>query len=76
MHPHEYVMHVQASALRGRYRDAARDRIRREDGQAVTEYGIVLGVLIVLLATTVLALNTGIGALVTAAAGKVAGILP
>jgi Flp pilus assembly pilin Flp len=47
----------------------------REDGQAVTEYGIVLGVLMVLLATTVVALNTGIGTFLGKVTTKLSGLI-
>ena len=52
-------MYERFSLLIGRLWTAKSD-FKREDGQTVTEYGIVLGVLIVALAVTVLVLNTGI----------------
>jgi Flp pilus assembly pilin Flp len=57
-------MYGRFSVLIGRLWTASRD-FKREDGQTVTEYGIVLGVLIVALAVTVLVLNTGISAFLT-----------
>jgi Flp pilus assembly pilin Flp len=49
--------------------------LRREEGQAVTEYGIVLGILMVLLAVTVVALNTGITAFLKDVTDKLAGLI-
>ena len=50
-------------------------RLGGDGGQTVTEYGIVLGILLPLLAVAVAILLPGIQAVVTAAANDVAGIL-
>jgi Flp pilus assembly pilin Flp len=63
-------MYGRFSLLIGRLWTANRD-FKREDGQTVTEYGIVLGVLIVALAVTVLVLNTGISAFLTKVSTKI-----
>ena len=64
-------MYGRFSVLVGRLWTVSRDDFRREDGQTVTEYGIVLGVLIVALAVTVLVLNTGISAFLTKVSTKI-----
>ena len=55
---------------------AARPEVESDEGQTVTEYGIVLGVLMLLLAATALLLEPGIQSVVTTAGNKVSGILP
>lgn len=55
---------------------AMRAEVGSDDGQTVTEYGVVLGVLMLLLGVTVLLLEPGIQSVVTAAGNKVSGILP
>ena len=65
-----------AAALRWRLLTPARAEVRSDDGQTVAEYGVVLGVLMLLLGVTVLLLEPGIQSVVTAAANKVSGILP
>ena len=53
-----------------------RPEVDSDEGQTVTEYGIVLGVLMLLLAATALLLEPGVQSVVTTAGNKVSGILP
>jgi Flp pilus assembly pilin Flp len=74
--PYDPVGACSAAAVPWRLLAVARAEGGSDEGQTVTEYGVVLGVLMVLLAVTVLLLEPGIQAVVSAAANKVSGILP
>jgi hypothetical protein len=65
-----------AAAVRWRLLGATRAEVGSDEGQTVAEYGVVLGVLMLLLGVTVLLLEPGIQSVVTAAGNKVSGILP
>jgi Flp pilus assembly pilin Flp len=68
-------MYERFSVLLGRLWTISRDDFKREDGQTVTEYGIVLGVLIVALAVTVMLLNTGITTFLNKVTTKLNGLI-
>ena len=68
-------MYERFSVLMGRLLTLSRDDFKSEDGQTVTEYGIVLGVLIVALAVTVLLLNTGITTFLNKVTTKLNGLV-
>ena len=50
--------------------------LKREKGQTVTEYAVVLGVLLVGLASIVLVLKTGISDFLTKVSAALSGLLP
>lgn len=50
--------------------------LKREDAQTVTEYAVVLGVLLVGLASIVLVLKTGISDFLTKVSTALSGLLP
>lgn len=50
--------------------------LKREEGQTVTEYAVVLGVLIVGLASIVLVLKTGITTFLNKVSTALSGLLP
>lgn len=68
-------MYERISLLLGRVMTLSLDDLRRENGQTVTEYGIVLGVLIVALAATVIVLNDGISAFLTKVTSKISSLI-
>jgi Flp pilus assembly pilin Flp len=68
-------MYERFSVFMSRLLTVSVDDFKREDGQTVTEYGIVLGVLIVALATTVLLLDTGIQTFLTKITTKLSGLI-
>ena len=68
-------MYERFSVAVGRLWMASHADLKREEGQTVTEYGIVLGVLIVALATTVLLLNTGISTFLNKITTKLNGLI-
>ena len=50
--------------------------LKREEGQTVTEYAVVLGVLLVGLASIVLVLKTGISDFLTKVSNALSGLIP
>jgi len=50
--------------------------LKREEGQTVTEYAVVLGVLLVGLASIVLVLKTGISDFLAKVSAALSGLLP
>jgi Flp pilus assembly pilin Flp len=50
--------------------------LKREKGQTVTEYAVVLGVLIVGLASIVIVLRTGISAFLTKVSNALSALIP
>jgi Flp pilus assembly pilin Flp len=64
-------MYGRFSVLLGRLWTVTRDDFKREDGQTVTEYGIVLGVLIVGLAITLGVFGTAIADFLTKVSNKI-----
>ena len=50
--------------------------LKREEGQTVTEYAVVLGVLLVGLASIVVVLQTGISAFLTKVSTALSNLLP
>jgi len=50
--------------------------LKREEGQTVTEYAVVLGVLIVGLASIVLVLKTGINTFLGKVSAALSGLIP
>ena len=50
--------------------------LKREEGQTVTEYAVVLGVLIVGLASIVIVLRTGISAFLTKVSAALSALIP
>jgi Flp pilus assembly pilin Flp len=50
--------------------------LRREEGQTVTEYAVVLGVLLVGLASIVLVLKTGISDFLTKVSNALSALIP
>ena len=50
--------------------------LRREEGQTVTEYAVVLGVLIVGLGSIVIVLKTGISAFITKVTDALSAMVP
>jgi Flp pilus assembly pilin Flp len=50
--------------------------LRREEGQTVTEYAVVLGVLLVGLASIVLVLKTGINTFLTKVSNALSALIP
>ena len=50
--------------------------LKREEGQTVTEYAVVLGVLLVGLASIVLVLKTGISDFLTKVSTALSGLIP
>lgn len=77
LEPHDLEVHMyeRFSVLIGRLWTLSRDDFKREDGQTVTEYGIVLGVLVVALAVTVMLLNTGITTFLNKITTKLNGLI-
>ncbi len=53
-----------------------RRALLREDGQGATEYGLVIGIVLLTLAVTVVALATSITTFLNAVAGVVDALLP
>jgi Flp pilus assembly pilin Flp len=68
-------MYERFSVLLGRLWTISRDDFKRDDGQTVTEYAIVLGVLMVALVGTVMLLNTGITTFLNKVTGKLNGLI-
>jgi Flp pilus assembly pilin Flp len=62
--------------LLGRALTLETEDLRREDGQTVTEYAVVLGVLIVGLASIVVVLKTGISDFLTKVSTALSNLLP
>jgi Flp pilus assembly pilin Flp len=50
--------------------------LKREEGQTVTEYAVVLGVLLVGLASIVVVLKTGISAFLTKVSNALSALIP
>jgi Flp pilus assembly pilin Flp len=51
-------------------------RVKREEGQGATEYGLVIAFLVVALAVTVGALGTSIGNFLTGVGGALEALIP
>ena len=64
------------SILIGRIAAASLEDLKREEGQTVTEYAVVLGVLLVGLASIVLVLKTGISDFLTKVSNALSGLIP
>jgi Flp pilus assembly pilin Flp len=60
----------------GRVHTFDREDLKREEGQTVTEYGVVLGVLIVALGSVVIVLRTNISDFIDRVGTALDGLLP